>query len=567
MTALLTTLFARLALPLAILFSPFLIVRCLAPRLDLLRSLLWAAVTCIVLNSVVPVLLHLTAIPIVPCSLAAVHWLLAALLIPPVIIRCGGRFLPPAAVPLRTPLLAWGGLCVLVLPFTPLAGIDTYKWLDLAGNLSVRQSVPWLVHPLSLLGFTPRSYPSLQPLLLGTISVLGNFGVDWSYYLVSVICAGTGILTSYTLGRACFNDDGRAALFAFLYTWSPVFIRYTHWATGRGIFLALLPLFLAGLVELPRRRAWLSCVVGGALLPLAHKIGLPAVVVVVVATVPGLLLARLPAGWLRGVALAGGLAALTLAVLVAPAAAAPFPIGNVAGLLRLAVTRFGWMLPLAAVGVAAAPRVRQQARRILPAALATFPLAFNHEMYGALMHLPGMVFTAVVGLQALQARRPRLAVPARNIAIVLTLLGAETIVAYRSATATPVRVREAARFLERHDPAGPFRIVAPGDARQQIQGYVSGCPRFDIRVVGPVRARVNPPPSLRGRPRRVLAAWIAYTRHVFSVAGVECELYGNKPRYYHVVIDGKGTRPAGAKPLYDEDGVEVYGPVSPVPDT
>jgi len=560
-----------LALALACLISPLLIVRRVAPRLTFLSTLLWTSVACLVLNAVVPVTLHISGIHIVPVSLAVAHWTLAGVLMTFTVMRSGTRILPPMSPAAGHVLLLWGGLCLLVLPFTHLAGIDTYKWQDLAANIRAQQSVAWLMHPLSLLGFTPRSYPSAQPLLLATVQMLGGLGVDWGYYMVSVVCAGTGILAAYQLGRICFDKADRALCFAFFYTFSPVFVRYTHWATGRGFFLALLPLFLAGVVELPKRRAWVPFVAGALLLPFTHKVGLIAVAVISLVTIPAIILgclagivARRPS---RGVqrmrwAVAASIIVVSgCAILVAPSVLAPFPIGSMLGALRLAVTRFGWMLPFSLAGILSSAWMDVVARRrLLPALLVTFPIAFNNEMYGALIHLPLLVLGACAGLFAMEEQWPRLAASARRAAIALTVTGALVIVGYRSAGATPRRVRAAARFLEARDSRGPFRIVAPGDARQQIQGYVSGCPRFSVRAVGPRRARLNPAPPLHGNPRLVLAAWVSYTRHVFSVSGLECDLYGRDPYYYHVVIDGQGRRPSGSAELYNSDNIQVYGP-------
>jgi len=555
---LLTSLLTGSALP-ACFLNPFLIVRIVAPRRSSVSTFLWTAVVSLVVNMVVPLGLHLAGVAIFPLSLAFPHWVLTIVLVPAWLWRCRGRLIPSCRCENATLLLApWIGLCLLVMPFTHLAGIDTYKWLDLASNVGVQESIPWLVHPASLLGFTPRSYPSLQPLLLGSVQIIGGLGVDWSYYVVSVVCAGTALLTSFRLGCACLDQPRQAGLFAFLYAFSPVFVRYTHWATGRGFFLALFPLYLAGAAELPKPRAWLPFFAGILLLPLAHKVGLVAVLLVPLALGASLLLPRTERRALRVVGL---LCAGIVALGVAPTRLAPFPIGNAVGALRAAVTRFAWMLPVAAFGLVVEPWFTVPARRRLwLMGLATLPAAFHHEMYGALLSLPFMVLAATIGLVAMVERLPRWAPHLHRLAIALTLAGALVIVGHRSATATPRRIRAVARFLDEHDPEGPFRILAPGDARQQIQGYVSGCPRFAIYRTGTPRLRINPPPALDGSPRSWIAPWIAYTRHMFSITGVHCELYGMNPRFYYVVIDGNGARPRTGELLYDENGVRLYGP-------
>ena len=67
-----------------------------------------------------------------------------------------------------------------------------------------------------------------------------------------------------------------------------IFMRYVHWGTGRGVYLAILPLFVWGLLQLHRRAGWLMAIVAGLSLILAHKAGIPTLLVLlpVVALTP-----------------------------------------------------------------------------------------------------------------------------------------------------------------------------------------------------------------------------------------------------------------------------------------
>jgi len=555
-------------LPFALLLTPLLLTAAAAPRLRLSMLLCVGGVLSLFLNMAVPVALHLLAVPIDAVRLGLVHAVLA--LIAVLAARAAGANRrtgrrgprPPqhalkdwlrarAGADAAPVLLLCGGFALAVVPLTGLAGVDTYKWLDLATSVRVERAVPWLVHPLSLLGFTGRSYPSAQPLLMATVMILGHAGVEVSYYVVSVFSGGLGILAMHELGAA-FLGAGRGGRWAaFLYGFSPVFVRYNHWATGRGLFLAVLPLLLLALLRCPAGRACLSAAALAALLPLTHKTGIVALPLVGASLLLAPVL-RPPFERAAVPVLAGLSAALALAL--APRLG-PLPWGPAAGFVRTGVTRFGWLLPLAGAGLLLgrgwfAPRNR----RLFAAALLSVPLAFPPSMYGALIALPFVALAAGKGVAALQNR-----VPIRSVTIALTLCGALAILVNRSITATPPRIRAAARFLEQHDPEGPYRVVSPA-WQAQIQGYVSGCPRFTVRSTGNSHAYFAAPPPLSRHPARLFRGLVAYSRHAFGVAGVNVAYYGRNPRYYFFTIDGAGRKPADAVTIYNEDGIAIHAP-------
>ncbi len=337
-----------------------------------------------------------------------------------------------------------------MLPITHLTGIDTYKWQDLASATAVEQNVPWLIHPLALFGFTVRSYPSAHPLCLATIQILTGFGVDWGIYLVSVMVGTIGLTGAFWFGTAVASptpDRQRYALwFAFLYVFSPVFMRYTYWATGRGLFLAVFPLFLLALLRTPTPMATAGLLLTGMLLPLTHKTGCVAVLLVAATAcmTPAcrcltsrkrLLLAMLPFA--------------VAAMLLSPSLLASWPFGTPVGLLRQAVSRFCWYLPVAIVGLVAAPNwwCAPPRRRLMVPMLLSLPLAFTEEMYGAMIALPFVVSATARGVQlATETWRPTNRHIPRALAA-LTLLSALDIVIHRAAPATPRRVRAAAAFI------------------------------------------------------------------------------------------------------------------------
>jgi len=605
--------------------TPLLLVAAVSsPRAAWPKRLSNAGLLSVGLALVVALGLHVASIPITAASLATAHLSLFAMAFIATRIRhCPQDLLPPSSVlrPLTSSLLALALLLLLLFPWTHFTGIDTYKWQDLATSVRMEQSLPWIVHPLSLLGFTPRAYPPVHPVLLATVQIVGDLGVDGGFAVVSWLVALLGV-TAFTRLAGCFLSPRIAFAAGLLYGFSPVFMRYAHWATGRGLFLAVFPLFIALLIEpggagtsvanhgwrkregnwrrlesnaqhpTPniQRPSWgvfswmlgigcwmlgveknevigirraLALLLAGTLLVLTHKVALVAV--------PLVLLAALAAGVLRVRRLPMVVRiALTLPFLLAAAAMVtpallPGLAGLPGGLLRTGVVRFGWMLPFALCGLWLAPSVAESMRTyagrfVFLCALPALPLAFERQMYGALYALPFICLFAVDGFQALVARMPPAwRVWCVRVVVALALSGALVTVGARSRIACPPRLYRAAMFLEAYDPAGPFMVHAPGMARTRVQAYVSGCARFDVRAADTARPLWPslPPPRLPTL-RATVDAWATALRGLVTLEDTAVDWYGSPRVHYHFVIDGRGDFPPGAERIYDREGVAIF---------
>jgi len=556
----LSTVFSVTGLFHALVATPYLLARIACRRRGMLVTVALAAPLLVALNVLVPAVLHASSVDIVPLSLATAHWLLFGATATAVLLL-DVPIVPQSARDERIPLYVALVLALLFLPVTCLTGRDTHKWQDLAASVRVEQSIPWLVHPLALAGYTPRSCPSAHPLLLGTIQIMGHTGVDWGFYIVSVLTGAMALCTSWRLTRHFARTPRESAYMSFFYVFSPVFLRYSYWATGRGLFLALLPLFIEAAFLLPRPRAILPATALAILLVLSHKVGSITVVLMLLLLPLAVLVPRRCSRLLLAIA---GLPLLAVAVLLSPRVGLPGPAGHLAGFVRFSATRFGWMVPLAAVGLFIPDLWCHcpHRRRLLPCLYVAFPLAYAEDMYGALLALPFITLVASDGLWHIRNAYPSLRVPIIRLAIAVTAALGIVILVHRALPATPRRVREAARFLEKHDPLGPFRVIAPGMARLRIQGYVSGCARFNIERGGESRLSLveKSPPSLLGTPRRVYRNWMSYLRSALALSETTTYWYGKSPRVYHVVIDGESAAPPEGEQLYDRDGVQIFGP-------
>ena len=72
----------------------------------------------------------------------------------------------------------------------------------------------------------------------------GTGAAGAGYGIASLYIGALGMLAAFLLGRRLFPQPRRAAWTALLYVASPVFMRYAHWATGRGLLVALMPLLV-----------------------------------------------------------------------------------------------------------------------------------------------------------------------------------------------------------------------------------------------------------------------------------------------------------------------------------
>jgi hypothetical protein len=619
--------FHIVALFLAIGVTPWLISRLFLQRHSWGTILAGWGPAMISINVAIPICLHLSAIPITANSLALAHGLIAGVvgIIFIAFKRNGGAAGGGKEKPsLRTsrlfnffslanPITAAAILfALLVLPLSHIAGIDTYKWQDLAGNIAVEQRISWLIHPLSLLGFTPRSYSSAQPLVLASIQMLGHTGVDWGFYILSLAFGFTGFCGARILGRHLFKTESSAVCLAILYIFSPVFMRYNYWATGRGLLLALLPVYLLILLKigyassrwmpasLPASNragdgaihlsgypdnnktgnfglipAWLLMT---GLIMMSHKAGVVGILLIPVLLLVSPAFALLRGRW--GLWLAG-LLALAAGLLLANGQPGTFAI-------RL-LTRFGWLLPLAILAIMTAPGqfLTPPFRAILAAGLGTVILSCTPDMYGSLLALPFIACVATIGIEEIilnrSSRRPRrgnggsaegekensslcasrasvqtLLLGSGYFGLGLIIIPALAIVLNQMRDSPSESVYQAAQFIERHDPRGPFQIEAPGAARHQIQAYVSGCPRFTVQVGSAAQLEVRSPPPWTGKPAHDARQWIDYLRIILELRDAHTDWYGKENKLYYITINGQGITPKNAKLLFTSGNVSVF---------
>lgn len=537
----------------------------------------WVALLPPLVALLVAATLDWVGVPLSRYTLGAAHTLLALATVIG-LRRYTGRATAPAhalSPGADTPVWLAVVLGLLVLPITPLAGIDTYKWQDLASTLSVEGRLAWIEHPLSWFGLTPRAYPPLQPVWLGTAQALvPGLGVEGGFAMISLGTAGLTLLSARALARHLWPRARSRLLFVLLYTLAPLTIRYTHWTTGRGIFLALLPLFVLGLLRLPSWRGAGLTLLSGLLLLLSHRVAVVAVPVTL--AVVGLTV-LIPRRFRPALGIALFLLGGVLAGLMAKPWGAPFPLGAPLGMARVLTVRYGILVPILAWWIVAGWRTTARSEtRLTPAGplLCLWPFSAMDDPYAALIALPWLVWTATAMLDTGLARWSTAA--ANRVLfgiIILAILGAAVISVRRSWDAMSWRERTAARFLDRGDPRGPLVIEAPGMARRRMQAYLGGCPRLPATPASAhtINAVFQRPPAGLA-PRQLAVAWLRSLRNALDVAAPDYAWYGANPRHYYISIDGHGAAPDGAVTLYERRGVRIMAPagqtfpvLSPIP--
>ena len=550
-------LLTRIGFVFAFLVTPWLATRATAPQADRVETLARAALAALLLNIVVPLVLFAGAFPVSPLAIATGHLLIG---LPAVLLfrRRKTPLLPPGSPDDRIPLLLAALWTLLAMPVTYLAGIDTYKWQDLADMTALEHTIPWLIHPLSLFGLTPGACPAAQPLVLASAQMLSGVYVDGGYAVVSILSALLGVTASACLARRLFNDSRLVNWAVLLYAFSPVFARYNHWATGRGLFLALLPLFVLALLEpRPLRRFGRGVLCGIGLL-LCHKAALVAVVLYPLSMAGAHAWPRRLRG--RGTIWTGaGLAFLVALFLVRPRFFSG-ATGAVAGLFYTMTVRFGIAAPLALLALWPRSSMDTSPWPALFTALLPLGILAVGPMYGAMAALPIVVLFAARGLHVGQTWPGGLRRIIHTGVTCLALLSACGIVTLRSLHATPASIRDIARCLQQHDPQGPFRIDAPDPIRTRIQAYVQGSPRFHYGAETHPRFRVRPPPKLIQAPGRLFDDWTAWLRNIFVVSGVDFARYGKSPVVYAIRARGTGLPPPRSQSLYESGDIVLYGP-------
>lgn len=149
-------------------------------------------------------------------------------------------------------LLLLIGLNIVVrIPVLPIEmGGDSNLIHWMSDSIIIEGGAKWVIHPASVFGWYPYSYPSAVPHLNAVFSIITGLNITNLILFTSVIFGVLGFIFSYLLSKQFFKDELVNLSVAFAFSLNPVYLAYTKWTTTtRALFLTLLPLLLYFLLK------------------------------------------------------------------------------------------------------------------------------------------------------------------------------------------------------------------------------------------------------------------------------------------------------------------------------
>ena len=140
---------------------------------------------------------------------------------------------------------------IMRIPITPHEiGHDSFMIHFISDSISTFGHAKWWIHPLSIIGFYPYSLASALPFYLSGVSQLLSLAMEQSMWVALASLGIFSLFTSYLMAGAINNDKIFKFITALTYSTSPGILFFTTWsASGRGLFLVLLPLFIYFLIK------------------------------------------------------------------------------------------------------------------------------------------------------------------------------------------------------------------------------------------------------------------------------------------------------------------------------
>ncbi|MFZ3382393.1 MAG: hypothetical protein WA144_00560 [Candidatus Methanoperedens sp.] len=155
----------------------------------------------------------------------------------------------------RTWIFLW--ICLIILnvvlrlPVTPHEiGHDSFILHYASDSISTYGHAKWWLHPLSIVSLYPFSMASALPFILSGVSQSLSLDMEYSIWLVSLILGILSAFTAYLMAGVINNDKLFKFITALVYSTFPGILTLTTWnASGRGLFLVLLPLFIYFIIK------------------------------------------------------------------------------------------------------------------------------------------------------------------------------------------------------------------------------------------------------------------------------------------------------------------------------
>ncbi|MBN2566870.1 hypothetical protein JXB02_02165 [Candidatus Woesearchaeota archaeon] len=144
------------------------------------------------------------------------------------------------------------------LHFDHQVTFDSFPINAMANSLVEKGYADWVLHPASLFGYYPFSYPSATYFFLGTFTSLLGILTDQAIIFMALGLAVLGIIGVFVLARE-FGSFLFAFITALMFSVAPYFVLFTSWnASARIMLIVMYPLLMWLLIRsfCDPRRLW-----------------------------------------------------------------------------------------------------------------------------------------------------------------------------------------------------------------------------------------------------------------------------------------------------------------------
>lgn len=124
-------------------------------------------------------------------------------------------------------------------------GSDAYLIHGMAHSISINKFAAWIIHPGSVYGLYPLSYPTGIPFILSAVSQCTDLSIESIILILSMIFGLLGAFGAFMMVSEINDSFLLKFISAFAFSLAPVFLRFTYWTMStRGPFIVFLPFLL-----------------------------------------------------------------------------------------------------------------------------------------------------------------------------------------------------------------------------------------------------------------------------------------------------------------------------------
>jgi len=121
-------------------------------------------------------------------------------------------------------------------------GSDTTFIHTLSNSIVQQGYAAWILSPSSYFGLYALSYPSAEPFLLASMSLISDTPIEGAMLLNGLAFAVVGALAAFAAARRLTEDDRFAILVSLLFSVAPFYLKETTWiGSSRGFDTSLVP--------------------------------------------------------------------------------------------------------------------------------------------------------------------------------------------------------------------------------------------------------------------------------------------------------------------------------------